>query len=805
VKKLRVLSAGAIAGMAGVMVLPMTAHADAGQPTGTAQASALQVSISPSALISAVPAVGSLLSSTLGGVLGSTDLSVKIDAANANGVLDGNLLDLLSGHGDSTPIDIQFAPLQQELNTLTGAVKTVLGALNGVTGLLGGVGGLTNLGGVTGAGLGGLPTGGLPLTGSLASSGLLAPLTGLLGSNSSIVGNLTSLTTQLPILGGLLNGLLGGSAPSSLGGLTGALNGLGVNLGNTLVANYNVPGVTNQPTASSSVVSTPAGAPIQLNLAPYHADAVTNSLAQAAGIAGARASADNSTTSLAVTPSLSLPNLGNILGAGGSLGDLLGPNGLLASLLNTTSGLPVVGSLLSGIVGSPASSGGAASGLLGGLPLGNVVQGVLGSLTGGSGGGLLSGLTGGGSGLLGGVLGNNGLLAGLGGLTSSVPVVGGVLSGVTGSSSGGSVLGLLGNNGGLLSGILGNGGLLGGLTNLNGLLGGLLGPNGLLGGLLNGQNLGLNSLVKTTDVTSNSIVQPVAGVAGQFQALASTKVGEVQILPLGDQILGDLTSILGGTGGIGNALNSIVGGLNLGSIANLGPLSGLLGGVTGGGLLSGVAGGGLLGGAGGLLSGLPLLDITGITSSAQAVLGAGSGDPTGSSSLGQIKVLGIPVLNLDDVANMVVGTTKSIAIPATGISLNITRGVPQVAMNTATQKSISVSALDVSLTNDGKGLLGSLLSAGSTSKPIAEVALANSVATASMGAPAAASTPTTSSTPSTPGDNPVAPAITPAQGPTPPSTGMFGPASFAAAGILAALAIALQVAPRLAARRSSVR
>jgi hypothetical protein len=392
------------------------------------------------------------------------------------------------------------------------------------------------------------------------------------------------------------------------------------------------------------------------------------------------------------------------------------------------------------------------------------------------------------------VLGSNGLLAGLGGLTNSVPVVGGVLSGITGSSSGGSVLGILGNNGGLLSGILGNGGLLGGLTNLNGLLNGLLGPGGLLGGLLNGQNLGLNSLVKTTDVTSNSIVQPLAG--GQFQSLASTKIGDVQILPLGDQILGDLTSILGGTGGIANALNSIVGGLNLGGLTNLGPLSGLLGGVTGGNLL---------GGAGGLLSGLPLLDITGITSSAQAVLGAGSGDPSGASSLGEIKVLGIPVLNLDQVVGIAAGTTKSIAIPATGISLNISRGVPQIAMNTATQKSVSVSALDVSLTNDGHGLLGSLLSAGNTSKPIVEVGLANSVATVSVGAPTTASTPT-GSTPAAPGDNPTsAPAISPAQGPTPPSTGMFGPASFAAAGILAALAIALQVFPRLAARRGSVR
>jgi hypothetical protein len=746
VKKVRLLSAGAIAGMAGVLVLPMSAHADTAAPTGTAQASALQVSISPSALISAVPAVGQLLSQTLGGVLGNTDLSIKVDAANANGVLTGNLLDLLSGHGDSTPIDIQFAPLQQELDTLTGAVKTALGALNGVTGILGGTSGLTS---------------------ALGNGGLLSGLTGLLGGNSSIVGNLTSLTNSLPIVGGLLNGVLGGTGGTGLGNLDSALKGLGVNLGNTLVANYNVPGVTDAPTAQSSVIATPAGAPIQLNLAPYHADAVTNSLAQAAGLSGARASADNSTTSLAVTPSLSLPNLSGLLGAGGGLGNLLGPNGILSSLLNTTSGLPVVGSLLSGIVGAPAgTSGGAASGLLGGLPLGGAVTGVLGSLTGGSGS----------SGLLGGVLGSQGLLAGLGGLTSSVPVVGGVLSGVTGSSSGGSVLGILGNNGGLLSGLLGNGGLLGNLTNLNGLLGGLLGPNGLLGGLLNGQNLGLNSLIKTASVTSNAIVQPLTGSAGSFQSLASTKVGSVQILPLGDQILGDLTSILGGgtSGGLASALNGIVGGLNLGSLTNLGPLSGLLGGA---------------GGAGGLLSGLPLLEITGISSSAQAILGAGAGDPTGASSLGAIKVLGIPVVNLDQVLGIAVGTSKTIAIPATGISLIIDRGVPQIGMNTATSKSVSVAALNVRLVNDGTGLLGSLLSAGNKSKPITEVALANSVASVSTSAPA----------------NTTVPAIAPINGPTPPSTGMFGPASFAAAGILAALAMALQVFPRLAARRGQVR
>ncbi len=729
-KKVRLLSAGAIAGMAGVIALPMSAHADTAAPTGTAQASALQVSISPSALISAVPAVGQLLSQTLGGVLGNADLTIRVDAANANGVLNANLLDLLSGHGDSTPLDIKFAPLQQELDTLKNGLSSVLGLTSGLTGLLNGTGGLGGLGGVTN--LGAIGAG---------SGGLLSSLTGLLGGSSSLLPQLSALTNQLPILNGVLGGLLGGNAPGSLPALDGILKGL--NLGNTLVANYNVPGVQDHPMASDSVIATPAGAPIQLNLAPYHANAVTNSLAQAAGLSGARASADNSTTSLAVTPSLSLPNLTNLLGTKG-LGDLLGPNSLLNSLLAPTSGLPIVGDLLRGITGGPAASSS--------TPLGGVVQSVLGSA--------------GGTSLLGGILGGNGLLGSLGGLTSGLPAVGPVLGSLTGTTPAGSATGILGNTG-LLGALTGPNGLIGGLTNLQNLLS----PTGLLGGLLNGQNLGLNSLLKTTDVTSNAIVQPMTG--GAFQSLASTKVGSVQVLPLGDQLLGSLSSILGGTGGIGSALSSITGGLNLGSLTNIGPLSGLLGGAGAGGLVG---------------SGLPLLEITGVTSSAQAILGPNAGDPTGASSLGAIKVLGIPVVNLDQVVGLAVGQSKTIAIPATGISLIIDRGVPQIGMNTATSKSVSVAALNVRLVNDGTGLLGSLLSAGNKSKPITEVALANSVATVST-APA----------------NTTVPAIAPINGPTPPSTGMFGPASLAAAGILAALAMALQVFPRLAARRGSVR
>ena len=732
--KLRLLSAGAIAGMAGVMLMPLSASADTvATPSGSAQASALQVSVAPSALLSAVPAVGQLLDQTLGSVLGNPDLSLKVDASNANGVLNGTLTDLVSGHGDSTPVDIQFAPLQQELDTLQHTVNGLLGSLSGL--------GALNLGGVLGS------TGG---TAALAGQNGL--LTGLLGGNSSIVQNLNTLLPQLNVLNGVLGGLTNGS-------ISNTLQGLGLNLGTTLAANYNVPGVSNTPggVQTASVIETPAGAPIQLNLAPFHARAVNGSMAHAAGIAGPQASADNDTTSLAVLPTLQLPNLSGLLGSGGSLSDLLGANGLLSSLLNTTNGLPVVGSLLSGIVGT----NGAGGGLLAGLPLGNAVQGVLGGA--------------GGSGLLGNVLGSNGLLAGLGGLTNGVPAVGGVLGGLTGGSSGGSVLGILGSN--TSSGLLGSvTGLIGGLTNLQNLLG----PNGLLGGLLNGQSLNLNQLIKTTDVTSNVVVQPQAG--GSISSLATTKVGAVSVLPLGLPLVSNLGNILGSgsSGGLTGALNSIVSGLNLGSLANLGPLSGLLGGGASGN-------GGLLG--------LSLLDISGITSSAQAVLGPNSGDPTGSSSLGAIKVLGIPVANLDTVANILVGSSKTITVPATGISLVISRGVPQVGYNTPTHKNVSVAALDIRLVNDGSGLLGSLLGGGASSKPIVDVAVANTSADVSLAAAA----------PPTGGKPGSVPAVTPVQGPTPPSTGMFGPAGLAAAGILAALAIALQVFPRLAARRVSSR
>lgn len=734
-KKLRLLSAGAIAGLAGVMLMPLTASADtAATPSGSAQASALQVSVSPSALLSAVPAVGQLLDQTLGGVLGDSDLSLKVDAANANAVLNQKLTDLVSGHGDSTPVDIQFAPLQQELDTLQSTVNNLLGSLSGL--------GALNLGGVLGS------TGGS--TGLVGQNGLL---TGLLGSNSGVVQSLDNLVPQLSTLDGVLGGLTNGT-------ISDALHGLGINLATTLDANYDEPGVSNTPggVETASVIQTPAGAPIQLNLAPFHARAVTASMAQAAGVAGPQASADNDTTSLAVLPSLQLPNLSSLLGSGGSLSDLLGSNGLLASLLNTSNGLPVVGNLLSGIVGTNGSSGG---GLLAGLPLGNAVQGVVG----GSGG----------SGLLGNVLGSNGLLAGLGGLTNNLPAVGGVLGGVTGSSSGSSVLGILGSNGS--SGLLGSvTGLIGGLTNLQSLLS----SNGLLGGLLNGTSLNLNQIVDTTGVTSNAIVQPLAG--GSIESLASTKVGAVSVLPLGLPLVSSLGNILGSSssGGLSGALNNIVSGLNLGSLTNLGPLTNLLSGGSSG------------------LAGISLLDISGITSSAQAVLGPNSGDPTGSSSLGEIKVLGIPVANLDTVANILVGQSKTITIPATGISLVISRGVPQIGYNTPTHKDVSVAALDIQLVNNGSGLLGSLLGGGSSSssKPIVDVAVANSAADVSLAA-------ATTSAPGTGSPAGSVPAVTPVQGPTPPSTGMFGTATLAVAGILAALAIALQAVPRLAARRIS--
>jgi hypothetical protein len=117
----------------------------------------------------------------------------------------------------------------------------------------------------------------------------------------------------------------------------------------------------------------------------------------------------------------------------------------------------------------------------------------------------------------------------------------------------------------------------------------------------------------------------------------------------------------------------------------------------------------------------PLLSIDGITSSAQAAVGAGSSSPTGSAGLRTISVLG-QTIDLDNATKgLALGPGQEwnipVTIPALGsVTLDITRGVPQIVADTPTYREVHMAALDVRLIN---GLVG--CSSSSCSNPLSGV------------------------------------------------------------------------------------
>ncbi|HEX6492982.1 MAG TPA: hypothetical protein VF112_05690, partial [Candidatus Dormibacteraeota bacterium] len=219
-------------------------------------------------------------------------------------------------------------------------------------------------------------------------------------------------------------------------------------------------------------------------------------------------------------------------------------------------------------------------------------------------------------------------------------------------------------------------------------------------------------------------------------------------------------------------------------------------------LLHGIAGGLPVDAAAGLtqrlgsLADLPLLDIKGVNSSAQAAVGGGAASPHGTAGFAEIDVLGVPVAGATDALGITPGTEKDVHLPGTGLALQISRGVPSVGFDTPLHRAVSVTGLDVRLVGDGAGPLGDLLGGSpgtaAAGKPIVAVTLATSaaqIAQAPAGAVAATATPAV---------------LTAAQGPISPSTGLLvGPVPLAAAAALALGAFALQLVPRLAARRTT--
>ena len=671
-KSIRLVTAGVVVVSSGVLTLsPLQAAADsaAASPVGTAQASTLQVSLAPSALLAELPDVAGAVHGVLSAALGGGELTARVGAARATGSLSTVASDLQQGHAESTPLEVDFAPLEQQLHSLQGLLDGAAGAMQG----------LQRPGGA----------------GSVAGGS--SALTGLLGNSilgTGLLQQLGDLPHTLTAVGALLDGIAAG----------GSLHPPQTRLADTVSARYRLAGLADVPTAQASLadLNLPSSSPLQLDLAPFHARAVTGALASANGISGPQSSADNRVNSLAITPQLSVPH-------GGAPLDIL--QGLLRGLLDGGTGLPAVQALLHGLVAAPAAE-----------PLSTALLGLVGRGASPLGGRLA------GSGLLGGILAG-----------SSAPALGGL----TGASTVSQAAPVLGAQDGGPAALVG--GLTGKLTDLDALIG----PASPLGALLTGR-LGLNSLVRATDLASAAIVEPASGDA--IRALASTKAADVQVLPLGD--------------------------------------------LLGGALARGVLGdpGTILGGRAALTPETALLDVKGITASAQAVLGPGAGSPVGTSSASEIDVLGVPVAGLDQLRAIPAGSQTSIAVPGTGLRLIVGRGLPSIGYDTTSRRSVSMAALNVRLVDDGTGALGALLAgalpstgapAGAADSTIAEVALGNAAAEVSA-APVVSSP---------------ALRVSAAQGPTSPSTGMFGPVWTVAAVAVAALALAVRAVPGLLGRR----
>ncbi|HET9050336.1 MAG TPA: hypothetical protein VFO60_01455 [Candidatus Dormibacteraeota bacterium] len=337
--RLRIVSLAGIMGIAGLMALPASsARADSVlTATGTADSSALTVSLNPEAIFSLTPATAALyqtlkpLTDALSGGQGLGSLSVSLDRSRALGSLTNTLTDLLSGHSDSAALSIDFHALDGVLAQLDAALKGLLAV-------------------------------GSPLSGILA---------------------------QTPILGqlGAVTQLLNSNDP-----LTSLINALGVNLNASTSANYHNPPF---PDVAHSVLSlvdltklTALPSALSLNLAPFEANAVPANLASGLNFAGPLVEAHNTTTSLGLLPTLgALPNLnlGSILSSLTSL-DLSKLLGTVTSAIGAAPlGLPAVQNVLAGtplaglgqtLTTTTQSVGGTIQSVVNTTPLTNL-QGVL--------------------------------------------------------------------------------------------------------------------------------------------------------------------------------------------------------------------------------------------------------------------------------------------------------------------------------------------------------------------------------------------------------------------------------------------
>jgi hypothetical protein len=318
---------------------------------------------------------------------------------------------------------------------------------------------------------------------------------------------------------------------------------------------------------------------------------------------------------------------------------------------------------------------------------------------------------------------------------------------------------------------------------------------------LNGLNLpDVANLVSVKDSIATAKTVPVTG--GGVASSATARVGQLAVLPVGDQLATTINSVLGNvpkTAGI-----------------TLAPLT----------------------------ASTPLLSIDGITSTADAAVGPGTKSPLGTAGLNKVSVLG-QTINLDQALPNLNGATPDgvptiqplgpgeewhhvFTVPGVGsVTLDITRGVQQTVADTADYRSVNMAALDLRLINGNVGcstdaskchdLVPGTTTAANAAAPRAAssgsgvsalgadgtdvVRASVALASADAGMHAASVTPGCS----TPGSGPNCPLTATESLTSLPQTGMLGGFAIPAGLLLMAVAISLRVVPGLWSRARRVR
>ena len=272
----RVLTAAGILGLTGLALLPATSRASGETPHGSATAATLKLAVAARALLSTTNGALAQLSS-VPGVGGATDqvtsdVVVQLDRASASGALTQGATDIASGEAISTPLSIDYRPI----NGVLAALQQDLKALS-----------------------------------APALSSLPATVTGQLSQLTSVTQQLAGLNSQLANL----------------------MSGLALNLSDSSIAQLHIPGKPDIPYQSKSGITVPqgqlAGIGTQLSLAPFSATAVDAAHAPAYQLSAPTVEAANTTEALSVGPQL---NLAALNGLDQSLQSLLGQ---LTSILGT--------------------------------------------------------------------------------------------------------------------------------------------------------------------------------------------------------------------------------------------------------------------------------------------------------------------------------------------------------------------------------------------------------------------------------------------------------------------------------------